>query len=679
MKTCSWWVYLALLIVAAVSFWLAKIFSEYGFITEPTSISAAGALLGIIIQIFRDDAAFKKSQILQNENNDFILAATSHMANVAFDKHTAFAEKYLMVAEEELKKLFHTGLVADDLGNVARDAAFKLFEVRKEFGPWVTKEIREELEPFERELSNIYANEGLVKSLPMGKHRSGAVEAVTTAYKKLADVKEPGAKDEAARGGAIQVKESLQTLLGIPDLTALRKIYVDEAIRRQNKPKQQPRLLQIVFVLLITGACHSSRAGTNSVAVQETKAKAEKGDTEAQYDLGWAYCFGVGTAKIDSDEAIKWFRMAAEKNHSSAEWMLGFCYSETDKKEAALWIAKAAQHGHMLAQNDLGALYAEGGPGTPKNLTKAIQWYRKSAEQGHSTAQYNLGVCYAVGNGVPKDYVQAYKWFSLASASGQTWDESTSASAKENLEIAEARMTPGQVAEAQRLAREFKPRKESGSGNSASPTTPTASGTGFFISDDGYLISNNHVVEGANQVRLVTSKGLISAKVVKVDAANDLALLKAEGRFAPLPLFPSRGVKLGGTVATVGFPNIGLQGFAPKLAKGEIASLSGAGDDARYFQISVPVQPGNSGGALVDERGNVVGVVSAKLNAGAALRSSGALPENVNYAVKSSYLLSFLESVPDVASKLKEPSAKEKKFEDVVKEAEQAAVLVLVY
>ena len=138
-------------------------------------------------------------------------------------------------------------------------------------------------------------------------------------------------------------------------------------------------------------------------------------------------------------------------------------------------------------------------------------------------------------------------------------------------------------------------------------------------------------------------------------------------------------VKLGGTVATVGFPNIGLQGFAPKLAKGEIASLSGAGDDARYFQISVPVQPGNSGGALVDERGNVVGVVSAKLSARAALATSGALPENVNYAVKSSYLLSFLESVPEVSAKLKEPETKERKFEDVVKSAEQAAVLVLVY
>jgi S1-C subfamily serine protease len=118
---------------------------------------------------------------------------------------------------------------------------------------------------------------------------------------------------------------------------------------------------------------------------------------------------------------------------------------------------------------------------------------------------------------------------------------------------------------------------------------------------------------------------------------------------------------------------------APKLAKGEIASLSGASDDPRYFQISVPVQPGNSGGALVDDRGNVVGVVSAKLSARAALATSGALPENVNYAVKSSFLLGFLESVPNVAAKLREPNTKDRKFEDIVKSAAQAAVLVLVY
>jgi hypothetical protein len=80
-----------------------------------------------------------------------------------------------------------------------------------------------------------------------------------------------------------------------------------------------------------------------------------------------------------------------------------------------------------------------------------------------------------------------------------------------------------------------------------------------------------------------------------------------------------------------------------------------------------------------DEHGNVVGVVSAKLNAAAAPAASGVLPENVNYAVKSSFLLSFLESVPEVSAKLKEPISADRKFDDVVKSAQQAAVLVLVY
>src|SRR5207245_6881255 len=109
------------------------------------------------------------------------------------------------------------------------------------------------------------------------------------------------------------------------------------------------------------------------------------------------------------------------------------------------------------------------------------------------------------------------------------------------------------------------------------------------------------------------------------------------------------------------------------------STLSGPQYDPRYFQISVPVQPGNSGGALLDEHGNVVGIVSAKLDAFVALSRSGALPENVNYAVKSSFLLGFLESVPTVAARLKEPNAKDMKFDDVVEQAKEATVLVLVY
>jgi S1-C subfamily serine protease len=205
------------------------------------------------------------------------------------------------------------------------------------------------------------------------------------------------------------------------------------------------------------------------------------------------------------------------------------------------------------------------------------------------------------------------------------------------------------------------------------------SGTGFFITDDGFLVTNEHVVKDATKVRLVTGAGTIDAKVVQVDAANDLALLKADGKFSSLPIAASRTARLGNTVATIGFPVPYLQGFSPKLAKGEIASLSGIHDDTREFQISVPVQPGNSGGALVDEHGNVVGIVSYKLGRQAALALSGQLPENVNYAVKSSLLLSFLESVPEVSAKLKDPLSTERKFDDVVQSAQQATVLVLVY
>jgi S1-C subfamily serine protease len=407
------------------------------------------------------------------------------------------------------------------------------------------------------------------------------------------------------------------------------------------------RLRWFLLFLLVSAALRlpAQQSEADRKLLADLRAQAEKGDAQSQYELGLSFHNGsLGVAK-DEAEAAKWYRKAAEHNLANAQYNLGVCYSK--------------------------------GQGVAANEVEAVKWYRKAAEQNDAQAQYNLGICYAKGQGVRKDYVEAYKWMLLAAGQG---DED----AKKVMTTLEDRMTREQIAEGQKLARNFKPREAPASGADSSPasiaqTRPECSGTGFFITEDGYLITNEHVAGNGAQVRLVTEAGLLSARVVKVDAANDLALLKVEGKFAPLPMVSSRAVRMGGMVATVGFPNIGLQGFAPKLAKGEIAALSGAQDDPRYFQISVPVQPGNSGGALVDERGNVVGVVAAKLNAAAAVATSGALPENVNYAVKSSLLLSFLESVPEVAAKLKEPGTKDSKFEDVVKSAEKAAVLVLVY
>jgi TPR repeat protein len=415
-------------------------------------------------------------------------------------------------------------------------------------------------------------------------------------------------------------------------------------------------------------------------AVKWWRKAAEQNLADAQSSLAWCYANGQGVAK-DEVEAVKWWRKAAEQNDAHAQLSLGSCYNDglgvaKDEAEAVKWWRKAAEQNLREAQFSLGLRYVTG-IGVAKDEVEAVKWFRKAAEQNLAPSQYSLGMCYYYDQGVAKDYVEAYKWILLAAGQG---DES----AKKAMTQLEKVMTREQIAEGQKLARNFKPREAPVPGSESSPasivqTRPESSGTGFFITEDGYLITNEHVTGNGAQVRLVTEAGLISARVVKVDAANDLALLKAEGKFAPSPVVASRAVKMGGTVATVGFPNIGLQGFAPKLAKGEIAALSGAQDDPRYFQISVPVQPGNSGGALVDERGNVVGVVAAKLNVAAAVATSGALPENVNYAVKSSLLLSFLESVPEVAARLKEPRAKDRKFEDVAISAEQAAVLVLVY
>jgi TPR repeat protein len=421
---------------------------------------------------------------------------------------------------------------------------------------------------------------------------------------------------------------------------------------------------------------------TEFLAIRE---KAEKGDPEAEWKLGRIYgenqTYGHGSPGVpmNYDRSRKWYRKAAEQGFAQAQFALAMD-DLSDPNKGIIWLRKAAQNGVADAQYELGEAYLGYSvfrTSVSKDPVEAVKWLSKAAEQGDAEAQGNLGDCYFRGQGTTEDYVLAYKWVNLAAAHGYTGEHLP-------LSNLERFMTPEQIAQGQQLARDFKPRKalEPGkvvSDNAVLDSNPSESGTGFFITGDGYLVTCGHVVRDAAQIRLVTRTGIRSAKVVQVDAANDLALLKADGRFAPLPIAASRTVALGGTVATVGFPDPGLQGFAPKLAKGEIASLSGARDDPRYFQISVPVQPGNSGGALVDEHGNVVGVVSAKLDASAALAASGALPENVNYAVKSSFLLSFLESVPEVSAKLKEPVSAEWKFDDVVQSAQAAAVLVLVY
>jgi len=170
-----------------------------------------------------------------------------------------------------------------------------------------------------------------------------------------------------------------------------------------------------------------------------------------------------------------------------------------------------------------------------------------------------------------------------------------------------------------------------------------------WLSDTGYLVTAYHVIDGAKQLTVVLpDKSTTPAEVVLTDPANDLAVLSAQ-----LPASASRGlvmskapVSLGTAVFTVGFPHPDMLGLKPKFTSGHVSSLAGQADDPRILQISTPVQAGNSGGPLVNQSGEVVGIISAKLSAAAVLEATGDLPQNVNFAVKSRYLQGLLADAP---------------------------------
>ena len=171
-----------------------------------------------------------------------------------------------------------------------------------------------------------------------------------------------------------------------------------------------------------------------------------------------------------------------------------------------------------------------------------------------------------------------------------------------------------------------------------------STGTGFFVSDDGAFVTNAHVVAGCTAVMVKTDDGQVrEASHVATDATNDLAILRVPGtpkRVAPLRI----GSRLGEGVEAFGFPHTDVLASSGNFTLGNVTALQGLRDDSRYLQVSVPVQAGNSGGPLLDGSGNVVGVVSAKLDAVKMAMASGDLPQNVNFAVKSAILATFLDA-----------------------------------
>jgi TPR repeat protein len=196
--------------------------------------------------------------------------------------------------------------------------------------------------------------------------------------------------------------------------------------------------------------------GDYATAVRLWQSLAGQGDADAQYNLGVMHENGQGVP-ANRAEAALWYRKAADQGHVAAQTSLGRHYDAAeDYSEAVRWYRKAADQGYPRAQFALGAMY-ETGKGVPQSSAEAVRWHRKAADQGYPTSQLQLGFLYAEGRLVPRDYVQAHMWFSLAAARLAASDYNNRPFVIAERDRVARRMTGAQIAEAQRLAHEWKP------------------------------------------------------------------------------------------------------------------------------------------------------------------------------------------------------------------------------
>jgi len=313
-------------------------------------------------------------------------------------------------------------------------------------------------------------------------------------------------------------------------------------------------------------------------------------------------------------------------------FQLGWQAYQAGQYDAALshWIPLADQ-GDTNAQLNVGLMY-DVGKGVPEDPARAVRWYQQSAERGHAAAQFNLGLMYASGRGIEQDAGQARFW--LAQAAGQG------------------------LQEARAMLPEFSEQSSTGAAGAGVPErsdfldslSGASTGTAWPVAEN-YAVTSNHVVEGVDAVILYDASGLpLPATVVLRDTGNDIAVLRTSDAGSlppPLPLSRAAG-RLGSDVFTLGFPRVDILGRTPKLAEGIISSVNGYRDDPASYQTSVQIQPGNSGGPLLNMEGEVVGIVASMLG---IMRDSAepVVVPSISYAVKVEVLQSLLQSLPEPA------------------------------
>ena len=352
--------------------------------------------------------------------------------------------------------------------------------------------------------------------------------------------------------------------------------------------------------------------GEYAQAIESWLPLAQQGHVSAQINLAVMYERGMGVTE-DIEQALRWYQAAARQGSAIAQYNLGLFLADrklltTNDEDGLYWLLKAAAQHYADAQYQLGLMYAEGLAGQAKTAD-AAQWLYEAgvnylSEGDTNGARSALAALREIG---PAQQL----YLTLASR------------------LSEQDEQPQQLID-------------------ATPQADVSTGTAW-ITTTGYAVTNHHVVDGKQSIILVNSQGEeLQATVILSDELNDIALLRVGDPSklpAALPLACS-DARLGSSVFTIGFPRVDVMGTTPKLSLGIISSINGLDDDPASYQISVPVQPGNSGGPLLNMRGEVVGLITSMLGTVESANGRSQPIPNINYALKADRIEKLLLALP---------------------------------
>ena len=397
--------------------------------------------------------------------------------------------------------------------------------------------------------------------------------------------------------------------------------------------------------------------------------------SEEQFVQGWeAYERG------NFSRALSVWEPLALQGHADAQINLGVMYDYgkgviEDPEVAAHWYRRAAEQGNVSAQYNLGQLFLNG-RGVKKDAKKAVYWLQQAADKGFAVASYNLGLMYSEGKGLNKHKAKAIDWFYQAGLSYlEEGDLDKSSDSLKALKKIAPQHEKVQALE-QKLAKSAPHLRPD---TSLDIFANKSSGTAWPIAS-GYAVTNNHVVADNTYVTLINTNGdEIRARVVVRDKENDVALLSVTGDKKLPPALPlsRKHARLGASVFTIGYPRVDVMGKTPKLTDGIISSVNGMRGDTSNYQISVPVQPGNSGGPLLNMKGEVVGIVTSMLGTKNGNSGMTTYLPNISYALKVGVLKSLMDKLPANEKPMTELPSQQDNLEGLAARIQESVLIVL--